>query len=78
MSRPTDSPMMSMAALAVVVVVAIGMTRDGFSAAQNATNASDFANTTPGELEVFAGVMTELLPVLVLVLAGVVVARTVL
>lgn len=80
MSRPTDSPLMSMVALAVMIAVAIGIQREGFAAAENATNATNssvYANTTAGQLDAFAGTFVEILPLLVLAFAGIAVLRTV-
>lgn len=74
-----DSPFVSLAAVAVVIVALIGITREGFGRAQNASglNETEFANTTAGQLEAFSGTLTELLPLLVLGLAAVVLLRTV-
>jgi hypothetical protein len=65
--------------LGVIVVAAIGITREGFGAAQNASamNDSEFAASQAGQLEAFAGGLTELLPLLMLVGAAAVILKVV-
>jgi hypothetical protein len=74
-----NSPFVTFAALAVVVVTLIGIVREGFGKAQSASGLNDtqFANTTAGSLEQTAGSITELLPLLVLGLAAVLLLRTI-
>jgi len=73
------SPFVAFATVAVVLVAVVGIVREGFGRAQNASGLNDtqFANTTAGQLEAFSGTLTELLPLLALGLAAVVLLRTI-
>jgi len=73
------SPFVAFATVAVVIVALIGIVREGFGTAQNASglNDSQFTNTTAGQLEAISGTLTELLPLLLLGLAAVVLPRSV-
>lgn len=77
MARSTNSPFVLLATLAVLTAVMTGVSRTGFNRAENATNSSDFANTTAGQLEVLSSSITELLPLLVLVVGAIAVIRTI-
>lgn len=79
MARPTESPFVALVTLAALTAIMTGVSRTGFSKAENATNTTNttFNATTPGQLEALTGTFVELLPLLVLVVGGIVVLRTV-
>lgn len=64
-----DSGFTTLAVLAVLAAVAIGVQRFGFQAAAQTSNLSN-NSTTPAQLQQFTGTVVELLPLLVLVAAA--------